>query len=151
MFLSILTFKFDLNLGSFFYFSEPKWAIFGVGVGFDNCFGVYLCSWINLIFFVSFNYDIWFWLNFGVIFWLLGPQRAIFGVEEGFKNCFGVYSCSWTTFICHVSFNSDIWFWLNFGVIFDVLGPQFIYVIYYTYREKFISFLFYISTSILQF
>ena len=43
-------------------------AIFGVGVGFDNYFWVYWCSWTTFIFFVSFNFNIWYWLNFWVIF-----------------------------------------------------------------------------------
>ena len=47
-----------------------KWAGLGVGVGFDNCFGVYSSSWTTLIFYVSFNSDIWFWLIFGVIFFM---------------------------------------------------------------------------------
>ena len=41
---SILMFDFDLILQSFFYFLGSLWAIFGVGVGFKNCFGVYSFS-----------------------------------------------------------------------------------------------------------
>ena len=41
---SILTFDFDLILGSFLTFWGPNWLIFGVGVGFENCVGVFSCS-----------------------------------------------------------------------------------------------------------
>ena len=46
MFLSILTFELDLILGSFLLFG----ALMGYGVGYDNCFGVYSCSWITFLF-----------------------------------------------------------------------------------------------------
>ena len=41
MFPSILTFEFDLILGSFLTFLGPNGLFLGLGVGFDNCFGVY--------------------------------------------------------------------------------------------------------------
>ena len=44
MFPSILRFDFDLILGSFFTFLGPNWLLLGIGVRFDNCFGVYSCS-----------------------------------------------------------------------------------------------------------
>ena len=44
MFSSILTFVFDLILGSFLSFWGPNGLVWGVGVWFDNCFGVYSCS-----------------------------------------------------------------------------------------------------------
>ena len=103
----------------------------GVGVRFDNCFGVYLCSWTTFIFYVTLNSDTWFWLNFCVIFDILWPQWTIFGAEERFINCFGVYSCSWTTSILHASVNSYICFNLIFGsflsfwvIFFSFLGPN---------------------------
>ena len=40
MFSSILIFDFSVILGVIFYSLGPEWAIFGVGVGFKNCFGV---------------------------------------------------------------------------------------------------------------
>ena len=69
MSLSILTFEFDLILGSFFTFWGPN----GVGVGFENCFGVYSCSWKTFIFCVFFNSNFWFWINFEIIFHFGGP------------------------------------------------------------------------------
>ena len=60
MIISILTFKFDLILGSFFTFMGPWLAIFGVGVGSKNYFWVYSYSWITIIFYHSFNCDFWF-------------------------------------------------------------------------------------------
>ena len=44
IFSSILIFDSYLLLGFFLTFLGPKLAIFGVGVGFDNCFWVYSCS-----------------------------------------------------------------------------------------------------------
>ena len=44
MFLSNLTFDFDLILVSIFTFRGPNGLLFGVEGGFDICFGVYLCS-----------------------------------------------------------------------------------------------------------
>ena len=44
MFSSILTFTFDLILGSFLTFWGPNGLFFGVGVGIRNCFEVYSCS-----------------------------------------------------------------------------------------------------------
>ena len=41
MFLSMLTFNFGLIFGSFLAFLGLKWAVFGVGIWFKNCFGVY--------------------------------------------------------------------------------------------------------------
>ena len=57
LFLSILTFDFDLILGSFFTF----WALtvyFGVGEGFKKCFGVCSCSGTTFILYVSVISDI---------------------------------------------------------------------------------------------
>ena len=85
----------------------------GVGVGFNNCFWVYSCSWTTFIFYVSFNYDIWFGLNFGVIFLLF---RALVGYFSGWGSV--------TTFISYISFNFDIWFSINVGAIFDLLEPK---------------------------
>ena len=49
-------------------------AIFEVGIRFKQYFLVYSNSVTTFIFYVSFNYDIWFWLNFWVIFfYFLGP------------------------------------------------------------------------------
>ena len=68
----ILTYEFVLILGSSLSFWGPNGLVWGVGVGFDKCFGVYSCSWTTFIFYVSFNSGIWFWLNVGVIFYFLG-------------------------------------------------------------------------------
>ena len=86
---------------------------FGVGVRFDNYFGVYSCSWTTFIFYVSLNSGIWFLLNIGFIFYFFGPNRLFFGVGVEFENCFVVYSCS-----------RQFWYWflLNFWVIFYFLG-----------------------------
>ena len=66
--------------------------------GFRTCWGwgrvqqhfrVYSCSWITFIFFVSFNFDIWFWLNFGVIFYFLGPNGLFLALGKGSKQFWG--------------------------------------------------------------
>ena len=41
---SILTFDFDLILGSFLTFGGPHGLFLGLDVGFKNCFEVYLYS-----------------------------------------------------------------------------------------------------------
>ena len=83
MFLSIHIFDFYLILESSFTFLAIMTIIiiFGVGVGFDNCFGVYSYCWISFIFYVSFNSDLWIWLNFGVLFTFFGPNGLFFGLE----------------------------------------------------------------------
>ena len=78
MFSSIRIFEFYIILGSFLTFWDPNGLFFGVRVWFDNCFGVYSFSWTTLIFFVSFNSDIWFWLNFYVIFLHFWAQMGYF-------------------------------------------------------------------------
>ena len=44
MFPSILTFDFDLIFWPFLTFGGPNGLLFGVGVGFETCFGVCSCS-----------------------------------------------------------------------------------------------------------
>ena len=47
----ILTFDFDLILGSFLsFFRGPYWALFGVRVGFKNCFEVSSYRLITFVF-----------------------------------------------------------------------------------------------------
>ena len=92
-----MTFDFDLILGSYLTFWGPNGLFLGLGVGFENCFGVYSCSWTTFIFYVSIHSDIWFRLKLLLKF--CGPSCAFFGVGVGFKHCFRVYLCSWTTFI----------------------------------------------------
>ena len=50
VFPSILTFDFDLILGSFFIFWGALMGYFWFEVGFNNSFGVLLCSWTTFIF-----------------------------------------------------------------------------------------------------
>ena len=64
MFLSILTFDFDLILGSFLTFSALTGYFWG-WKGFQKCFGIYSCSWTTFILYVSVISDIWFWLILG--------------------------------------------------------------------------------------
>ena len=84
-------------------------AIFGVGEGFKNCFGVNSCSWTTFIFYVTLISDIWFWLIFGVIFYFFGSWWAIFGVWVGFKNFFGVSACRLITFVVRVVVVVGLW------------------------------------------
>ena len=44
MVLSILTIDFDLIFESFLTFGGPNGQFWGVGIGFDKCFGVCSCS-----------------------------------------------------------------------------------------------------------
>ena len=44
LFLSILTFDFELILGSFLTFLGPNGLFLGLRKGLQNCFGVYSCS-----------------------------------------------------------------------------------------------------------
>ena len=113
---------FLLNLGVIFLLFGALIGYFGIGIEFDNCFGVYSCSWKTFIFYVSFNSGIWFWLNVGFIFYFLDPNRLFFGVGVEFENRFVVYSCSCSTFILYVSVNSGIGFCLILGSFFTFLG-----------------------------
>ena len=111
---SILTFDFHLIWGSFLTFLGPYWAIFGVRVGFKNCFVVYICRWPTFIFYSFFNSDFWFSLDFGSFLTFLGPYWAIFGVGVGFKNRYGVFLYRLTTFVFRVFlyFCSIMKFWV---------------------------------------
>ena len=68
-----------------FAFLEPYWADLGVGVGFNNCFQVYSCSWTIFIFYSSFNLDFWFWLNFGAVYTFWGLFLGCDNVEQNHK------------------------------------------------------------------
>ena len=74
MILWILTFEFDLILGSFLSYGVLM-GWFGGRSRVWQLFWVYSCSWTTFIFYVTFNSDIWFWLYFWVVFYL--PQVAL--------------------------------------------------------------------------
>ena len=132
-FLCFLQFWYLISTQFWGYFWGPNGLFIELRKGSKTVLG---SSWTNLIFYISFNSDIWFLINFGFIFYFLGPINnrppgiigqlrlclgpycAIFGVGVGFENCFGVYSCSWSTFIFYVFFIFNFWFWLNFGSLF---------------------------------
>ena len=82
---SILIFAFNLILGLLFTFWGPNGLFFvlffWVKVGFENYFGVILCSWTNFIFHVFFISDFWFWLDFRVVFDSLGTLIGYFCVQ----------------------------------------------------------------------
>ena len=65
MFSSIMTFDFDLILRSFLTFWGPNGLFFWVGVGFENCMGVYSCGRSTFVLYVSVNSDIYFYLILG--------------------------------------------------------------------------------------
>ena len=113
----------DSIFGSFLL-SGPYWAIFGVGVGFSNWFGVYSCSWTTFIFFVSLNSDIWFLVNFGVIFTFLDPKGLILGLGKGSKNVLGsthvVEQLSFCMFLSILTFDFD----LILGSFLTFWGPD---------------------------
>ena len=83
---SILTFDFHLIWGSFLTFLGPYWAIFGVRVGFKNCFVVYICRWPTFIFYSFFNSDFWFSLDFGSFFYFFGALLGYFWGRGRFQK-----------------------------------------------------------------
>ena len=107
MFLLILTFDFDLILGSFFTFWGANGLFLGLRkksktvLGSTHVMEQLLFPIVLLI--LTFDFD----LILGYFFYFLGPLWAIFGARVGFKKCFGVYSRSLTNFIFYSSFNSD--------------------------------------------
>ena len=58
-------------------------SIFGVGVGFENCFGVHSCSVTTFIFFVYFNSD------FGSFWAFWGPNGLFSGLGQDSKTVLG--------------------------------------------------------------
>ena len=79
MFSSILTFAFDLILGSVCTFWGPNGLFFWVRVAFKNYFRVYSCRWTTFVFYSSFNFDFGFWLNFGSFLAFRGPNGLFLG------------------------------------------------------------------------
>ena len=111
-------------MGHFWLF-WPEWAIFGVWIGFDNCFGVNSCSLKIFILNVSVNSDIWFWLNFWVFFYFFGPKWTFLRGRGRFENCFGVYfyiveQLSFSKFASILTFDFD----LNLVSFFPFGGPN---------------------------
>ena len=79
MFPLILSFDFDLILGSFFDFLGPLWAFFGFNVGFKKCFGsthvVEHLSFSMISWILTFEFDfilgsfLFFWDPNGLVLW----------------------------------------------------------------------------------
>ena len=92
LFLSILTFNFDLILGSFLTFWEPNMLFLGLGKGSNTVLGsTHVIEQISFSMFASIlNFDFHFILGSFFISW--GPNGPLLGV--GFDNWFVVYSCS---------------------------------------------------------
>ena len=90
-FLSILTFDFDLILGSFFIFWDSMGLFLGLGKGSKIVLGsthvVELLSFSMFPSILTFDFD----LNFGIIMTFWGPNGLFFGL--GLDNCFRVCSC----------------------------------------------------------
>jgi len=61
-------------------------------------FKSYSCSWITIVFYVSFNSNFWYLPDFGVLFIFFGPKWIIFGLMMNLETYLGVYSCILTTF-----------------------------------------------------
>ena len=94
MFPSILTFNFDLILGSFFTFWGPNGLFLGLEWGSTTVLGsTHVVEQLSSSLFFSilaFYFD----LILGSFLNLWGPNGLFLGVGEGFKYCFGVYLCS---------------------------------------------------------
>ena len=89
---------------------------FGVGVGFENCFGVYSCSWTTLIFYVFLNSDFWFWPTYFLgSFWLFVALRDYFW-DQGLKSFFEQILFSMFSSILKFNFDTIL------GVILALLG-----------------------------
>ena len=94
IFPSILTFDFDLILGSFLIFWRPNGLFLGLEKGSKNVLGsahvveqlsFSMCPSIR-----TFDFD----LILGSFFTFWGPNGLFLGLGVGFKNCFGLHSCS---------------------------------------------------------
>ena len=98
MFLSILTFDFDLFLELFFTFWCLNGLFMGLGYSSTTVLGpTHVVDQLSFFMFPSIlTFD--FYLILGSFFTFWGPNGL----------SFGVYSCSCTTFIFYVSFNSDL-------------------------------------------
>ena len=94
LFFSILTFYFDLILGSFLNFWGPNGLFLGFGKGSKNVLGsTHIIEELLFCMLPSFLiFD--FYLIFGSILTFWGPFELFFGLWVAFDNCFGVYSCS---------------------------------------------------------
>ena len=97
LFLSILTFDFDLIYGSF-YFLGPNRLFLGLVKGSKNVLGsthvVKQLSFCKLSSFLIFD----FYLILG-LFFTFGALTSCFWGWVGFKNCFGVSSYRFITFV----------------------------------------------------
>ena len=77
MFPSILIFYFDLILGSFLSFWGPNGFVLGIGVEFENCFGVYSCICLTFILYVLANFGIGFYIILGSLLTFWGPNGLL--------------------------------------------------------------------------
>ena len=86
MFASILTFNFDLILGSFFTFWGPNGLILGLGWASKTIFGsTYIVEQLSFSMFASiltFDFD----LILGSFFIFWGPNRLFLGLRWGSKT-----------------------------------------------------------------
>ena len=69
------------------------WTILGDIVLLKNYSWFSSCSYITIIFYVSFNPDIYFYLKFWGCFCTFGALLGHFGMGVGFKNCFWCLLC----------------------------------------------------------
>ena len=91
---SILTFDFELILGSFLTILGPNGLFLELGYDSKTVLrSTYIVEKLSFHMFSSiltFDFD----SILGSFFYFLGPLQAIFGDGEGLKHCFGDYSCS---------------------------------------------------------
>ena len=85
---------------------------FGIGVKFDNCFGVYSCSYSTFILYVSVNSGIGFYLVLGLFLTFWGPIGLFLGLGQGLTTVMGsthiVEQLSFSMFLSILTFDFDL-------------------------------------------
>ena len=94
LFFSILTFYFDLILGSFFTFWGPNELFLGLGKGSNTVLGsTHVVEQLSFSLFLPIP-TIDFVSILGSFFTFWGSNGLFFWIGVGFDNCFGIYLCS---------------------------------------------------------
>ena len=128
----VFSLLFGALMGYFWVWSRVRQLFRGLLMYLNNfhilCFffqfEVYSCSWTTFIFFVSFNFDIWFWLNFGVIFYFLGPNGLFLALGKGSKKFWGSTHVVEQLLFCMLSAILAFDFDLIFGSFLTFWSPN---------------------------
>ena len=113
MFLSILTFEFDLILGSFFTFWSPNGLFLGLGQGSTTVLGStpHVPEQLSFSMFLSIL-TLEFDLILGSFFTLWGPNGIFLGLEQGSSTVLGstyvVEHLSSSLFLSILTFDFDL-------------------------------------------